>query len=143
MKELTTKFGTLYIEEPNDLRPDDDRYVIEDSLHRWFDYFTVETVEETWGDYETFYKELKEKFAALETPQKILDYLGIDAWTISKDWKDLLDDAYGRDEYFWDEKTQNYYTEMEDGTRITITKDTLLDNEFVNVIGDLYIWVYG
>ena len=143
MRELTTKFGTLYIEEPSDLRPDDDRYVIEDSLHRWFDYFTVETVEETWGGYETFYKELKEKLAALETPQEILDYLGIDAWTVSKDWKDLLDDAYGRGEYFWDEKTQNYYTEMEDGTRITITKETLLDNEFVNVIGDLYVWVYG
>lgn len=143
MRELTTKFGTLYIEEPSDIRPDDDRYVIEDSLHRWFDYFAVETVEETWGDYETFYKELKEKLATLETPQEILDYLGIDAWTVSKDWKDLLDDAYGRDEYFWDEKTQNYYTEMEDGTRITITKETLLDNEFVNVIGDFYIWIYG
>ena len=142
MRELTTKFGTLYIEEPDDLRRGDDRYVIEDSLHRWFDYFTIESVEEGWSDYEAFYNELKEKFAKLKDPDELLDYLSIDAYTVSKDWGDLLEDIYGEGEYFWDEETNSYYTEMEDGARIDITREVLLDNEYVNVIGDWYILVY-
>lgn len=141
MRELTTKFGTLYIEEPSNLRPDDDRYVIEDSLHRWFDYFTVEGVEESWGGYENFYNELKEKFVTLKDPDELLDYLGIDAYTVSKDWTNLLEDTYGEGEYFWDDETETYYTEMEDGTRVDITKEVLLDNEYVNVVGDWYILV--
>lgn len=141
MRELTTKFGKLYIEEPGDNRPDEDRYVIEDSLHRWFDYFTVTTVEDTWGDYETFYNELREKFANLKNPDELLDYLGIDAYIVSENWEDLLEDAYGEGEYFWDEKTETYYTEMEDGTRITITREQIIDNEYVNVVGNWYILV--
>ena len=141
MRELTTKFGTLYIEEPSDLWPDDNHYVIRDSLHRWFDYFSIETVDETWGNYEKFYEELREKFATFKYPDDLLDYLGIDAYTASKDWTDLLEDAYGEGEYFWDDETNFYYTEMEDGTRVNISEETLLDNEYVNVVGDWYILV--
>lgn len=141
MRELTTKFGTLYIEEPSDNRADEDRYVIEDSEHRWFDYFTAESIEESWGDYENFYNELKEKFATFKKPDDILDYLGIDAYTISRNWEDLLEDSYGEGEYFWDEERQVYYTEMEDGTEIDITKETIEDNEYVNIIGEWYILI--
>ena len=141
MRELTTKFGTLYIEEPSDYRADEDRYVIEDSEHRWFDYFTAESIEESWGGYEKFYNELKEKFVAFEKPDDILDYLGIDAYTISKNWEDLLEDVYGEDECFWDEERQVYYTEIEDGTKVDITKTTIKDNEYVNIIGEWYILV--
>ena len=141
MRELTTKFGTLYIEEPSDLRSDDDRYVIEDSLHRWFDYFGTEGVEESWGNYEKFYNELKEHFAKMKDPCEILDYLGIDTWITSKDWTDLLEYIYGKGEYFWDEENNTYYTEMEDGSRIEITKETILDDEYVNVVGDWYILI--
>ena len=141
MRELTTKFGKLYIEEPSDLRSDDDRYTIRDSLHRWFDYFSIETVDETWGNYEKFYKELREKFAAFKDPDELLDYLGINAYTISKDWTDLLEDAYGAGEYFWDEETETYYTETDDLEKIDITEEILLDNEYVHVIGEWYILV--
>lgn len=141
MRKLTTKFGTLYIEEPSDHRADEDRYVIEDSEHRWFDYFTAESIEESWGGYENFYNELKEKFATFKKPDDILDYLGIDAYTISRNWEDLLEDAYGEGEHFWDEERQVYYTEMEDGTKIDITKATIEDNEYVNIIGEWYIFV--
>lgn len=141
MRELTTKFGTLYIEEPSDNRADEDRYVIEDSKHRWFDYFTAESVEESWGDYETFYRFLQQGFTNLKDADELLDYLGIDAYTTSKNWEDLLEDAYGEDEYFWDEERQVYYTEMEDGTKIDITKTTMEDNEYVNIIGEWYILV--
>lgn len=141
MRELTTKFGTLYIEEPSDCRADEDRYVIEDSKHRWFDYFTAESVEESWGDYENFYNELKEKFVTFEKPDDILDYLGIDAYTTSKNWEDLLEDMYELGDYFWDEKIQTYYTKAENGQRTTITEEFILNNEYVNVIGEWYILV--
>ena len=141
MKELKTKFGTLYIEEPTDNRADKDRYAIEDSEHRWFDYFTVECVEETWRTYEQFYRELKKKFAKFETVDELLDYLGIDAYTVSEDWTDLLEDSYGEGEYFWDEDNNTYYTETESGDKIEITKETLKDNEFVNIIGNWYILI--
>lgn len=143
MRELKTKFGTLHIEEPSDLRSDEDRYVIWDSLDRWFDYFSVELVEETWGNYEKFYKELKEKIAALDKPEDLLDYLGVDAYAVSKNWEDLLRDIYGEGEYFWDEEKETYYTKMEDGAKIYLTKDNILDCCYVNVIGDWYILVCG
>lgn len=141
MRELTTKFGTLYIEEPSDHRADEDRYVIEDSQHRWFDYFSTESVEESWGDYETFYKFLQEGFVNLKTPDDLLDYLGINAYTVSEKWEDLLEDMYGEGEYFWDEETQTYYTETEDGQKITITEETVLDNDYVNIVGNWYILI--
>lgn len=141
MRKLKTKFGTLYIEEPTDNRRDEDRYIIEDSEHRWFDYFTTETVEETWGTYERFYKELKEKFVKLKTVEELLDYLSIAAYTISKDWTDLLEDIYGEGEYFWDEENKIYYTETESGDKIEITKETLKDNEYINIIGAWYILI--
>jgi hypothetical protein len=141
MRKLTTKFGTLYIEEPTDNRADENRYVIEDSKHRWFDYFSTECVEESWGDYETFYQCLQNEFSELKTPDDLLDYLGIDAYTASQRWEDLLEDAYGEGEYFWDEKAQTYYTKTEDGQTITITEETILDNEYVNVVGNWYILV--
>lgn len=141
MRKLITKFGTLYIEAPEDVRPDETRYVIEDSQHRWFDYFGFETVEDTWGGYEEFYKELQCKLNNFKTPEELLDYLGIDAFNVSKDWTDLLENAYGEGEYFWDEEAKTYYTETDNLERIDITKEVLLDNEYVNVIGDWYILV--
>lgn len=138
MKELKTKFGTLYIEEPTDARADEQRYVIYDSERRWFDYFTTDTVEETWGTYEQFYEELKEKLAKFETVDVLLDYLGIDAYTVSKDWTDLLEDAYGEDYEYKDGK---YYTKHNDAYDSEITQESLMDNEWVNKIGDWYIFI--
>ena len=141
MRELTTNFGTLYIEEPSDNRVDEDRYVIEDSKHRWFDYFTADGIEESWGGYEAFYRSLQQDFANLEDADELLDYLGIDAYTISKRWEDLLEDLYELGDYFWDEKTQTYYTEAENGQKTTITEEVILNNEYVNVVGEWYILV--
>ena len=117
MRKLKTKFGTLYIEEPTDNRRDEDRYVIEDSLHRWFDYFSVETVEETWGSYENFFNDLQNRFERFEKPDELLDYLGINYEVASTNWKDLL--------------------EYVDGNSI----EDILSNEWVNKIGDYYIFV--
>lgn len=141
MRELTTKFGTLYIEEPSDNRADEDRYVIEDSKRRWFDYFTTESVEGSWGDYESFYGFLQRGFANLKDANELLDYLGIDAYITSKKWEDLLEDMYELGDYFWDEKTQTYYTETENGQKTTITEEVILNNEYVNVVGEWYILV--
>lgn len=117
MRKLKTKFGTLYIEEPTDHRADEDRYVIEDSYRRWFDYFTTETVEETWGSYGNFFNDLQKHFEGFEKPEDLLDYLGINYEVASADWKDLLEYTSG--------------DSIED----------VLSNEYVNKIGDYYIFV--
>lgn len=117
MRKLKTKFGTLYIEEPTDNRADEDRYVIEDSYRRWFDYFTTETVEETWGSYENFFNDFQNSLEKFDEPQDLLDYLGINYEVASTDWKDLLEYTGG--------------DSIED----------VLSNEYVNKIGNYYIFV--
>ena len=117
MRKLETKFGTLYIEEPKDNRADEDRYVIEDSYRRWFDYFSTETVEEGWDSYEDFYDDLQKHFKEFEKPEGLLDYLGIDYEVASTNWRDLLKYTGG--------------DAIED----------VLSNEYVNKIGDYYIFI--
>lgn len=142
MRELTTKFGTLYIEEPSDNRPDKDRYVIEDSRHRWFDYFSVDLVEEGWDSYEDFYNNLQLNFATIKTPEELLDYLGIDAYVVSKNIKDIFESIYKPSgKYIYDPKTKTYYVELNNGEKNQITEESILNNEYVNVIGEWYILV--
>ena len=138
MRKLETQFGKLYIEEPTDNRADKDRYVIEDSEHRWFDYFSTEAVEEGWDDYEDFYNDLQKHLKEFEIPDELLDYLGIDAYSISKDWTDLLEDIYGEDYEYINNK---YYTTYNDAYNSEITKESIMDNEWVNKIGDYYIFI--
>ena len=117
MRKLETKFGTLYIEEPTDNRLDKNRYVIKDSEHRWFDYFSTETVEEGWDDYEDFYNDLQKHLNKFKKLQSLLDYFGINYEAASTDWKDLLDYIDGD------------------------TVEDVLSNEWVNKIGDYYILI--
>lgn len=138
MRELKTRFGTLYIEEPTDNRADKDRYVIYDSEYHWFDYFTVECVEETWDDYETFYKEITERFANYESLEKLLDDLGINYDSIEKDWTKTIPFLYG---CFYYEKDDCFYTKYEDKYDSEITKDNIIENEWINKIGDYYILI--
>ena len=117
MRKLETKFGAFYIEEPKDNRADKDRYVIEDSEHRWFDYFSTEAVEEGWSYYEDFYNDLQNHFKKFKTPDELLDYLGINYEVASINWEDLLEYTGG--------------DAIED----------VLSNEYVNKVGDYYIFI--
>ena len=72
-----------------------------------------------------------------DTAEKILDYFGIDAWTVSTDWTDLLEDIYVDGGYRCDTNGKIYDTS--DGSEITIK--TILEDEYVNIIGKTYILV--
>lgn len=135
MIELKTKIGSLYCENPNG-REEDARLKIYDSKERYFDYFTIESILDTYSTVEEFIEDMKKSLAELSSAEKILDYFGVDAWTASVEWTDLLEDMYGNDGFeYKDGKIYN----TKDCSEITL--ETILDNEYVNVIGDTYIFV--
>lgn len=135
MIELQTKIGSLYCENP-DGREEETRLKIYDSRKRYLDYFTVESILDTYSTIEDFIEDMKKSLAELSSAEKILDYFGIAAWSASVEWTDLLEDMYGNDGF---EYSGSKIYDTSDGSEITI--ETILDNDFVNVIGDTYIFV--
>lgn len=135
MIELKTKIGSLYCENPNG-REEETRLKIYDSKERYFDYFTIESILDTYSTIEEFIEDMKKSLAELSSAEKILDYFGVDAWSASVEWTDLLEDMYGGDGFEY--KSGKIYN-TKDCSEITL--ETILDNEYVNIIGDTYIFV--
>lgn len=132
MKEIKTKFGSLYIEEEND-REEKDRIKIFDSEHRYFDYYNLDNL----GVGETIAELVDENvkmIAACKTVDELLEYLGINSHTVSEDWTDLL-------EYMFDSArcVDGKWYDAIDGSEIT--EATVMKNEWVNKIGKNYILV--
>lgn len=119
--KVDTKYGSFYIENWEG-REEEDRVKLYDSLGRYLDYFSVESIEETWnGSWSAFAGEIMRGALKFTKVEEFLDYLGIGALIISTDWKDLLDELGLNKE--------------------TSTKEDVLKNEWVNVIGNNYILV--
>lgn len=132
--KITTKYGVFYIE--NEVgREEEDRIKLYDSLGRYLDYFTFECIDETWGGYPQFLEEITRKALAIDNVEDFLDWLGIDICAISKNWEDLIKDIYPNASR---KNSKEWYDESEG----IITMQTILNNEWVNVIGDNYILVY-
>lgn len=112
MKEITTKLGVLYVEEMTDER-EEDRIKIFDSAHRYLGY----VIEHEEFDYERFVKELEE----MTDMRALLAYLGISYEFFTLDWKDA----------FW-----YFFTP---GSQEPETEETVMENEWVNKIGNTYI----
>ena len=136
--KIETKYGSFYIEDEI-YRQEEDRIQLFDSLGRWLDYFTIECIEETWGgSYGDFVEEIMRKAKSFDRVDEFLEYLGINSYTISENWEDLLEDMYpGEGEITYDEIAKVWKTR--DGE--IITEQTILNNEWVNKIGDTYIFV--
>lgn len=136
--KIETKYGSFYIEDEI-YRQEEDRIQLFDSLGRWLDYFTIECIEETWGgSYSDFVEEIMRKTKSFDRVDEFLEYLGINSYTISENWEDLLEDIYPNEgEISYDEITKVWKTR--DGE--TITEETILKNEWVNKIGKNYILV--
>ena len=136
--KIETKYGNFYIENFEG-RTEKDRISLYDSLGRWFDYFTIECIEETWGgSYGDFVEEIMRKAKSFTKVDELLDYLGIDTYTISTNWEDLLEDMYPNEgEIEYDEIAKAWKTS--DGE--IITEETILQNEWVNKIGENYILI--
>lgn len=136
--KIETKYGSFYIEDEI-YRQEEDRIQLFDSLGRWLDYFTIECIEETWGgSYSDFVEEIMRKAKSFDRVDEFLEYLGINSYTISENWEDLLEDIYpGDNEIEYDEIAKVWKTR--DGE--IITEETILKNEWVNKIGKNYILV--
>lgn len=125
LQTIKTKYGTFYIEKIG-YQEEDERIKIYDSKQRYMDYFTMESIEETAKmnsiSPEEYMSDIIHKIKYLNNIEELLDYLGI-AWEcMSTDWKDVAN-----------------YLSPENPEK---TEKDLLENEWVNVIGDYYVAVY-
>lgn len=133
MRKIETPFGILYIEEEND-REETHRIKIYDSEMRYFDYYSLDYLEEGVTIAE-FVEEQVKWLAGRKKLDDLLEGLGIDSYSTSEDWTNLLEDmyqgcaklVYGK----WIDET--------DGSEIT--EQVVMDNEWVNKIGNTYILV--
>lgn len=134
MREIKTKFGVLYIEDAAD-RSEEDRIKLFDSRKRYFEYHSVEGYEES--EVEELISKTVEDISKMQDVDELMDYFCISSYTVSNDWLGLLEDIYGADEYWYDEEVGKWVES--DGDEIT--EATVLQNDFVNVVGDLLILV--
>lgn len=116
MKEIKTSFGSLYIEEENDKR-EEGRIKIYDSLMRYFDYFSLDNL----GEGETVASLVGDIINSIEdcsSVEELLDHLCINADYIGSDL--MIAAIWALD-------------------NSSATEEELLQNEYVNKIGDTYI----
>lgn len=133
MKKIETVFGILYIEEEND-REETHRIKIFDSEMRYFDYYSLDYLED--GVTISEYVEEQAKWiSSRKSLDDLLEGLGIDSYSISEDWTDLLEDMYQGSAKLVDGK----WIDETDGSEIT--EQVVMENEWVNKIGNTYILI--
>lgn len=125
LQTIKTTYGTFYIEKIG-FQEENERIKIYDSKQRYFDYFTMESIEETAEmnsvSPEEYMSDIIHKMKILNNIEDLLDYLGI-AWEcMSDDWKNIAN-----------------YLSPENPKK---TEKDLLENEWINIVGDYYIAVY-
>lgn len=133
MRKIETPFGILYIEEEND-REETHRIKIYDSEMRYFDYYSLDYLEEG-VTIEEFVEEQAKWLAERKKLDDLLEGLGIDSYSTSEYWTDLLEDMYQGRAKLIDGKWIN----EADGSEIT--ERVVMENELVNKIGNTYILV--
>lgn len=136
MIKIITRFGALYMEKPSE-REETDRIKFYDSKERYLDYLSLESISPALP-LEHYCKEIEKDLEAMESMDALLSYLGIRVCNVSECWTDLLEDIYGSVGYKYYAETDKYI-ELSDGTEIT--EYTLLENEFVNKIGNTFILI--
>lgn len=133
MRKIETPFGILYIEEEND-REETHRIKIYDSEMRYFDYYSLDYLEDGVTIAE-FVEEQVKWLAGRKKLDDLLEGLGIDSYSTSEDWTNLLEDMYqGRAKLVYGK-----WIDETDGSEIT--EQVVMDNEWVNKIGNTYILV--
>lgn len=133
MKKIETLFGILYIEEEND-REETHRIKIFDSEMRYFDYYSLDYLEEG-VTISSFVEEQAKWIEGRKSLDDLLEGLGIDSYSVSEDWTDLLEDMYHGDAQLEGDK----WIDKTDGSEIT--EQVIMENEWVNKIGNTYILI--
>ena len=126
IREIKTPIGTLYIEKLL-FRTEKDRIVIFDSDKKWMDYFTMESVIDTANVYncseQTIIDEYIRNMKNCKTIEDLLIYINLSWDEYSVDWEKIADILVERT-----------------GHQINSAGE-LLENEWVNKIGDYYILI--
>ncbi len=133
MKKIETVFGILYIEEEND-REETHRIKIFDSEMRYFDYYSLDYLEDG-VTISAFVEEQAKWIASRKSLDDLLEGLGIDSYSVSEDWTNLLEDMYQGSAKLVDGK----WIDSTDNSEIT--EQVIMENEWVNKIGNTYILI--
>lgn len=116
--EVQTKLGTVYVEPYDEkLREEADRIKVYDSNKRYLDYVSVSSLEPPCDDYyEREYNEFVDELKQAECLADLLGLIGCDWVSMSKDLKYI-------------------------SAALNVSTETVVNNEFVNRVGDVYIIV--
>ena len=125
LQTIKTNYGTFYIEKIG-FQEENERIKIYDSEKRYMDYFNMEHVEDVAEinciSPEEYMADTIHKMKNLNSVEELMDYLCISWECMSDDWKDIAN-----------------YLSPENPEK---TEQNLLENEWINKIGDYYIVVY-
>lgn len=144
MKQLCTPLGTIYIEDLEydrhnpAMREEEDRIKIFDSLERYLDYFSIDTLVDNANaegiTLEEMYEKLCNYYENVDSLSEIFPDNIIFATTSLKEMYIYM----LANDYFDDDLKHNIgnFTSIGD-----LTDDYLLSNEFVNVVGGYYVLV--
>lgn len=126
LRKIKTPVGTIYIEKFF-FREEDERVKIYDSNKKYLDYISIETIFDRSEDYHcsliTIFEEYIKYLEKCSTVEKLFEGLGIKCVEYSVEWKVVADKLVKDSEH-------QINSVME-----------LLDNDFVNQIGDYYIYI--
>ena len=126
LKEVNTLVGTIYIEDFL-FREEDERIKIYDSDKKYLDYISMDTIMD-WSEKHhcscvTILEEYIKYLEKCSTVEKLFEGLGVKCIEYSVEWKVVADKL------------------VEDSEHQINSVMELLDNDFVNQIGDYYIYI--
>lgn len=126
LRDIKTPIGTIYIEHFSQ-REEDERIKIYDSNKEYLDYISMDTIidwaEDHCCDYITIFEEYIKCFEKCTNVEKLFGRLGIKYIEYSVEWKIVADKL------------------VEDSEHQINSVMELLDNDFINQIGDYYIYI--
>jgi hypothetical protein len=117
MFKIKTKFGTLYLDKLGE-----ERINIYDSNKKYLThYYFYNDYDENLTEQEYYKKHYVQALKECNSLECLINFLGIDSYTLSDNWEDLIEDIYGFD----------YYE--------PVTKKEVINNDYVNKIGKYYL----
>jgi hypothetical protein len=126
LREIKTPIGTIYIEHFSQSE-EDEKIKIYDSNKEYLDYISMDTIIDWSEEYHcscvTIFEEYIKYLEKCSTVEKLFEGLGIKCVEYSVEWKVVADKL------------------VEDSEHQINSVMELLDNDFVNQIGDYYIYI--
>lgn len=130
---IDTHFGPIYVEQFG-YQEEEDRLKVYDSDGRYLFYFSID-----WAMIDEVLISIIRDKKRMKQADNIFDLVGMfcDSFTASQNWEDLIEDL----------QEEHVLCSREDGQLLwagagtPCTKESLLENEYINRIGDYYILI--